>query len=235
MAADAVTGAAADADPAPRLPAGRLVKRWVPASMTGRSRSVRRRRLAVSVALLGVVAAILTMAIMVGGRPARESPPPLPPAGQVAVASAEADRPPVSKLVISVVGKVRTPGLVTIPAGSRVADALAAAGGAVPGADLLGLNLARRVADGEQLAVGVPVPVGQPAQFDSAAPAVRLDLNAASPDQLDTLPGIGQVMAKRIVEWRTRHGRFSTVEQLRDVDGIGESKFAKLREQVIVE
>jgi competence protein ComEA len=232
MAAQAV--AAADAEAAARSPAGRWVERWVPASMAGLSGSVRRRRLAISVALLGVVAAVLTTVFLVGGNPGREIPPPLPPAGRVAAAPAPAPPPPAAKLVISVVGKVVSPGLVTVPEGSRVADALTAAGGAVAGTDLLGLNLARRLADGEQVAVGVPVPAADPARSESGAPLGKVDLNTASPDQLDTLPGVGEVTAKRIVDWRTRHGRFSTVEQLRDVDGIGESKFGKLREQVTV-
>jgi competence protein ComEA len=211
------------------------VERWVPAGSRG---SPRRRRLAVSAALLGVVAVVLTTVLVAGGKPGRESPPSLPPAGKVAASPAQAAQsPPPAILVISVVGKVSAPGLVTIPAGSRVADALAAAGGAVPGAELLGLNLARRLADGEQLAVGVPVPAAEPApsaQSGSGAPAAKLDLNTAGLEQLDTLPGVGEVTAKRIVEWRTRHGRFSTVEQLRDIDGIGTSKFSKLREQVTV-
>lgn len=196
--------------------------------------SPRRRRLAVSAALLGVVAVVLTTVLVAGGKPGHESPPPLPPAGKVAASPAQAAQPPPPNLVVSVVGKVSTPGLVTVPAGSRVADALAAAGGAVPGAELFGLNLARRLADGEQLAVGVPALAAEPVQPGSGAPAAKLDLNTAGLEQLDTLPGVGEVTAKRIVEWRTRHGRFSTVEQLRDIDGIGTSKYSKLREQVTV-
>jgi competence protein ComEA len=183
-----------------------------------------------------VVGVVLTTVLVAGGKPGRESPPSLPPAGKVAASSAQAAQPsPPANLVISVVGKVSAPGLVTIPAGSRVADALAAAGGAVPGAELLGLNLARRLADGEQLAVGVPVSAGEPVQSGSGTLAAKLDLNTAGLEQLDTLPGVGEVTARRIVEWRTRHGRFSTVEQLRDIDGIGASKFSKLREQVTVQ
>jgi competence protein ComEA len=228
--------ASAGLDPdAARSPAGRLVERWLPTSMVGPSGSPRRRRLTISVALLSVVAAILVTVVLTCGRPSKESPPPLPPAGRVPVAAAPAPPPrPVERLVVSVVGKVASPGLVTVPAGSRVADALAAAGGAAPGADLLSLNLARRLADGEQVAVGVPMPATDIAQAGSGAAPAKVDLNTASPDQLDTLPGVGEVTAKRIVDWRAQHGRFSTVEQLRDVDGIGESKFAKLRDQVTV-
>jgi competence protein ComEA len=232
LAAEAVTAAEARSDAPARSPAGRLAERWLPAGSRG---SPRRRRLVVSAALLGVVAVVLTTVILVGGQPGHESPPPLPPAGKVAAAAVGPAPPPATKLVVSVVGKVASPGLVTLPAGSRVADALAAAGGVVPGADLFGLNLARRLADGEQLTVGVPVSAAEFTQPGSGAPAAKIDLNTAAPEQLDTLPGVGEATVKRIVEWRTRHGRFSTIEQLRDIDGIGASKYSKLREQVSVQ
>jgi competence protein ComEA len=165
------------------------------------------------------------------------------PAG---ASTAPAPEPPGAQLVVSVSGKVRSPGLVEVPAGARVADALAAAGGALPGTDLTQLNLARRVNDGEQVAVGVPAapdaapaagPTGSaaaPAAGGPSAPTARLDLNAASADQLDGLPGIGPVTVQRILEWRARNGRFSQVEQLREIEGIGERRFAQLRELVTV-
>jgi competence protein ComEA len=165
----------------------------------------------------------------------------------VGATTAPAPEPPGAQLVVSVSGKVRSPGLVEVPAGARVADALAAAGGALPGTDLTQLNLARRVNDGEQVAVGVPAapdaapaagPIGSgapaPAAGGPVAPAGRIDLNAASADQLDGLPGIGPVTVQRILEWRTRNGRFSQVEQLREIEGIGERRFAQLRELVTV-
>ena len=164
----------------------------------------------------------------------------------VGATTAPAPEPPGAQLVVSVSGKVRSPGLVEVPAGARVADALAAAGGALPGTDLTQLNLARRVNDGEQVAVGVPAapdaapaagPTGSaaaPAAGGPSAPTARLDLNAASADQLDGLPGIGPVTVQRILEWRTRNGRFSQVEQLREIEGIGERRFAQLRELVTV-
>jgi competence protein ComEA len=215
--------------------AGRLVERWVPGSLAAGPGSARRRRLAVPAALVGVVAAVLTSVVLLGGKPAAESPPLLPPAKTlVATAAAEGERPQVPTLVVSVIGKVAKPGLVTVPSGSRVADALQAVGGPLAGTDLLGLNLARRLADGEQLAVGVPVPAVDSAQLPASSPPAKVNLNAASLEQLDTLPGVGQVTAKRIVEWRTRHGSFSRIEQLRDIDGIGDNKFTKLRDQVTV-
>jgi competence protein ComEA len=143
-------------------------------------------------------------------------------------------------LVISVSGRVAHPGLVRVPNGSRVADVLAAAGGALPGVDLAGLNLARRVVDGEQVAVGVPAAPDAGAAQASApaagppAPAAKVDLNTATVAQLDTLPGVGPVTAQHIVDWRARNGRFARVEQLREVDGIGEHRFQQLRELVTV-
>lgn len=161
--------------------------------------------------------------------------------------TAPAPEPPGAPLVVSVSGKVRSPGLVEVPAGARVANALSAAGGALPGTDLTQLNLARRVNDGEQVAVGVPAapdaapaagPTGSGAAASAAggpsAPTARIDLNAASADQLDGLPGIGPVTVQRILEWRTRNGRFSQVEQLREIEGIGERRFGQLRDLVTV-
>ena len=145
-----------------------------------------------------------------------------------------------SSLVISVVGKVRSPGLVTVPSGARVADALRAAGGALDGVDVSALNLARKLTDGEQIYVGVPVPAGvqagaaAPDQASGGEPGGKVNLNTATQDQLDTLPGVGEVTAKRIVDWRTQHGAFSSVEQLQEVDGIGATRFSRLRDQVTV-
>lgn len=174
-----------------------------------------------------VTLALAGVAIFGGSTPAAEAPPPLPPA------RAQVSAPSSGKLVISVVGHVRNPGLIKVPSGSRVDDAVRAAGGAVPGTDLTGLNLARKLTDGEQLAVGVTAAAPSGAAGAAASPG-KVDLNSATPEQLDTLPGVGEVTAKRIVDWRTQHGGFASVEQLRDVDGIGASKFDKLREQVSV-
>lgn len=166
--------------------------------------------------------------------------------GAPAVPTASTPAPPAAPLVVSVSGRVQRPGLVEVPDGARVADVLRAAGGAMPGTDLTALNLARKVGDGEQVAVGVPAaPDAGPAP---AAPGTggaagsatgggsgaKVDLNAATSGQLDTLPGVGPVTAERIVEWRTRNGRFARVEQLREVEGIGERRFGQLRELVTV-
>lgn len=205
----------------------RLTRRWLPGS-TGLPGFLGRRGMIFALALLATAAVIAGGLAIFGRSPAAEIAPPLP--------TARAQVPHASKanenLVISVVGHVRSPGLVTVPSGSRVADALRAAGGANPGVDLTTLNLARKLTDGEQLAVGVPA--AQAAPVGSSAAASKIDLNSATAEQLDSLPGVGEVTARRITDWRTQHGGFSSVEQLRDVDGIGESKFEKLREQVTV-
>ncbi|WAL64071.1 ComEA family DNA-binding protein [Amycolatopsis cynarae] len=212
----------------------KLVERWVPHALT---RSPRRRRLTAALAVLAVVVLLAGGSILLlGGDPPAERAPVLPTA---------ADRPPPAQaggsapgarpgamLVVSVVGKVRSPGLVTLPAGARVADALRAAGDVLDGADVTVLNLARKLSDGEQINVGLP-PVAAPAAADAATGA-RLDLNTASAEQLDALPGVGEVTARRIVDWRSEHGPFGSVEQLQEVDGIGATRFARLRDQVTV-
>ncbi|WP_033261175.1 ComEA family DNA-binding protein [Amycolatopsis vancoresmycina] len=204
-------------------PGGRLLRRWLPGGPAGPAR----RRWALAGVLAAVVVIVLGAVALAGGSPPPEPPPALPSAKP----AAEARSAPPAGLVVSVIGRVRSPGLITVPQGARVADVLRAAGGPEPGADLGPLNLARKVADGEQLAVGVPPPAAAPGAPSGPG---KVDLNTATPDQLDTLPGVGEVTAKRIVQWRTDHGGFAKVEQLRDVDGIGESKFERLREQVTV-
>lgn len=122
-----------------------------------------------------------------------------------------------------------------MPVGSRVADAITAAGGVRPGINIGLLNLARRLVDGEQVIVG-PIAGGQPNQAVGAAagPGTPLNLNTATLEQLDGLPGVGPVLAQRILDYRTQHGAFRSVDQLRDVGGIGEAKFADLRGLVTV-
>lgn len=148
-----------------------------------------------------------------------------------------------SRLVVDVVGKVHHPGVYRLPDGARVDDALHAAGGALPGVDLSSLNLARELSDGEQIAVGVPgagppaPAAGAPAAGagpSAASTSSPIDLNTATLAQLDTLPGVGPVLAQRILDWRTAHGRFDTVDQLRDVTGIGDSRYADLKPLVTV-
>ncbi|GAA2458344.1 hypothetical protein GCM10010191_92820 [Actinomadura vinacea] len=135
-------------------------------------------------------------------------------------------------------GKVRRPGVVTLPSGSRVADAIKAAGGARSGAATGSLNLARKLVDGEQIPVGVRAPASPqaaaPAGPSAAGPGTPLDLNAATVEQLDQLPGVGPVLAQRIVDYRTQHGGFRSVDQLQEVSGIGARRFADLKSMVRV-
>ena len=146
--------------------------------------------------------------------------------------------PSAATVVVHVAGKVRRPGLVRTKAGSRVAEVLAAAGGTLPGVDLSTLNLARPVTDGEQILVGVPATAGaptagasQPAGSSSDAP---LDLNTATLAQLEALPGVGPVLAERILAWRNEHGRFTTTDELQEVPGVGPKKFESLKPHVRV-
>jgi len=135
-----------------------------------------------------------------------------------------------------------------------VADAITAAGGPRDGADLTGLNLAQRVQDGDQILVGAAAPTGDGPRLGSAtisaggaggaagtaagAPvpgtAGKIDLNTATEAQLDALPGVGPVTARAILAWRTANGRFTAVDQLAEVDGIGPARLARLRELVTV-
>lgn len=166
---------------------------------------------------------------------AAPSAPAAPSAGGSTSASASAG------VVVDVAGKVRRPGIVRLAVGARVVDALTAAGGALPGVDLTPLNLARRLVDGEQVLVGVAAasaaaPGGGTAGTAAGAGGAggQLDLNAATVEQLEALPGVGPVLAQRIADWRTEHGRFSTVDELREVSGIGAKKFADLKDRVRV-
>jgi competence protein ComEA len=214
--------------------------RWLPAGERPR------RRLAVIAAvgavLVGVAVAIGLVASGSGDEP--EVPPALPaaPAAGARTVGTSSAAPAGGSIVISVVGRVARPGLVTLRDGARVADALEATGGPMHGVKLGGLNLARRLTDGEQIYVGVPTPPN--AEPPAAAPGANasgsgapgvgpVDLNSASTTSLDTLPGVGPVTAQRIIDWRTEHGRFASVEQLREVDGIGPTRFDRLKDLVV--
>ena len=145
---------------------------------------------------------------------------------------------PEADLVVDVAGKVRRPGIAVLPAGSRVVDALKAAGGARPGVDLTPLNLARVLLDGEQILVGVPTPSGVGAAAmpsgPPGAPQVLVNVNTADQATLETLPGVGPVTAQAILSWRQAHGGFSAVEELLEVDGIGEATLGQLAPLVTV-
>lgn len=137
--------------------------------------------------------------------------------------SAATEQQVSGQIVVHVIGDVVSPGIVKLPLGSRVIDAINAAGGFTPNAKQDTLNLAALIEDGQLIAVGA----------DSiSASDNRINLNTATLEQLDSLPGIGQVMANRILEWRTKHQRFSSVTELQEVEGIGPKLFNRIKDAV---
>lgn len=197
-----------------------------------------------------------TGGVVVRGAPtAGAASGPSPSAG--ASAGAAPSAPGAGRVVVHVLGAVRRSGVVELPASSRVGDALERAGGATDDADLDRLNLARVLTDGERLYVPrvgqqeVPEALGPVADGAAAGPtagaggsggtagtgvegAAVVDLNTADQTALETLPGIGPGLAGRIIAWRDEHGRFTAVEDLLDVSGIGDVRFAELRDRVRV-
>lgn len=167
---------------------------------------------------------------------ASDAPSPLIPAPSPAASGASPAAGAAGSVTVDVAGKVRRPGVATLPAGSRVVDALRKAGGARGGVDVSGLNLARVLVDGEQILVGRPAaPGGLSASASTAAPdptGALVNLNTATAEQLDTLPGVGPVTAQKILDWRGAHGAFSSVDELLEVDGIGEKTLADLAPHV---
>ena len=144
-----------------------------------------------------------------------------------------------ARLKVHVVGAVARPGLYEIEPGSRVADALAKAGGATPAADLNQINLAAKLADGQQLVVpeaGAAGVVAGAAGAGSGTPAVNqpININTATAEQLNALDGVGPKTARKIIEYREANGGFKSVEELLEVPGIGPAKFEQIRNQVVI-
>lgn len=183
------------------------------------------------------VAAVSVVLVVAVGFAAQQywSARPQPVTAPAVVAPAPAAAPPApaaagtGPILVDVSGKVRDPGVRRLPAGSRVEDALAAAGGVRPGTDTTGLNRARVLMDGEQVLVGAPAP---PPGGGGGGATGPLSLGTATAEQLDGLPGVGPVLAQHIVDFRTERGGFRSVEELRQVNGIGERRFADLRKLV---
>ncbi|GEP37836.1 hypothetical protein NPS01_14990 [Nocardioides psychrotolerans] len=197
------------------------------------------------VAVLAVLVAIglaLTTWWVVRGDPevAPTTAPVVTPAGAELVALPAASAPPTgagtagaTTVTVDVAGKVRRPGIAVLDTGSRVVDALEAAGGARPGVDLSWINLARLLVDGEQILVGRPPSVTTPAVpgLTGAVPGATgplVNLNLATQAELETLPEVGPVTAQSILAWRDEHGGFSAVEELLEVDGIGDATLEQI-------
>lgn len=167
-----------------------------------------------------------------------ESAPDAPPGGETTATSVR----------VHVAGKVATPSVVSVPSGARVVDAITAAGGMAKDADLASVNLARPAVDGEQIVVlahGEQAPPQAPAPAkpgvsasspaaQSPAGTAQVNLNTADLAQLETLPGVGPVLAERIIQWRTDNGKFTSVEDLDEVSGVGEKTFERLAPLVTV-
>jgi len=177
--------------------------------------------------VLAAVALVLLLAVA-GRFLLRPHGPSIPPPVRVA-APATKSVGGVS-LYVDVVGAVRRPGLYRLPQGSRVADALVRAGGMTRGAQHELVNLAARVADGEQIVVprrGAGGPVGQAGAAGASAGPVHL--NSATLEQLDALPGIGPVTAQKILDFRREHGAFGSFDELDAIPGIGPARMEQLR------
>jgi len=253
--------------PAPvRVPTpGRHASRRVPRSPRGPA--LGGAHLAVLALVVGVTLAVTAWLVLAGRAEPEPLPEMAPAAGPLVPSAATPARDPAvdpvdpagssdtagsadtagspdtagapAPLVVDVAGRVRRPGIVELPPGSRVVDALEAAGGPRRGVELTSLNLARPVVDGEQILVGVPGPSGvgaaaAPGAAPGAAAGPLVDLNTADLTTLETLPGVGPVTAQAILDWRVEHGGFTAVEELLEVDGIGDATLADLAPHVTI-
>lgn len=212
----------------------------MPAASTDQS-----RRNAVAVGCAVLIAAVVTGWWVLAGRPhadavrtdLRARPSAANNSSAVPVSSGRAT--PTAGIVVDVAGKVRRPGLYRLPVGSRIDDALRAAGGMMPGVNEATVNRAARISDGQQIVVGAPgapAPVGSSGRGGSSGdgPDGPVNINSASAAELQQLPGVGPVLAQHIIDWRTEHGSFASVDQLQSVSGIGPAKFAAMRALVAV-
>lgn len=189
--------------------------------------------LALTVVATGLVAAYVQ----------RPSAPPPPVVVFQPVLRPTSSPPPMTQIVVHVGGAVTSPGLYRLPIGSRIDDAIKLAGGALPDADLNRLNLAARLADGQQVMVplqqaaassALTAGIASAVDGDPATPA-RINVNRASIPELDGLPGVGPVTAQRIVAYRAEHGPFTRIEQLREAKLVNNSTFEKIKDRVTIE
>ena len=225
-----------------------LVAGWVadrlPDALRGRvALGARELSLIVLVAIGGIAVAALVV-IRSGGHEVSAAPLAavssapsalLTPHASAGAGVASGSAAPAQKVVVDVAGRVRHPGVLRLPEGSRVVDAIRRAGGARHGVDLSGLNLARVLADGEQVLVGGGSTTASGSGGDSTTSAAGgagsgplVDINSASEEQLETLPGVGPVTAQKILAWRQAHGAFTSIDELLEVDGIGDKTLADL-------
>jgi competence protein ComEA len=220
---------------------GRHAARRRPAAPTLRLPELGAAQLAVVAVVVAVGVALTAWWVV------RDQAAPIPPgsadqaetAAPLAAAATSAADPEATggTVTVDVTGKVRRPGIVVLDPGARVVDALRAAGGQREGVDLSTLNLARLLIDGEQIVVGAQqatVPALPSGSSTPGAPATLVNLNTASQAELETLPDVGPVTALAILAWRDEHGGFTSVDELLEVDGIGETTLSNLAPYVTV-
>ena len=183
--------------------------------------------------VLGIVAALVAGLVLLRAQPSATTALSVHPSSSGGVATVSHFASPATTLLVDVTGKVHHPGVVRLKNGARVIDAVRAAGGALPGTSLDSLNLAAKVTDGQQVAVGgAAAAVAPAADGGTGAATSPVDLNTATVEQLQTLSGIGPVLAQRIIDYRTAHGPFASVDGLQQVGGIGPAKFAEIKDHV---
>lgn len=188
-------------------------------------------------------AACAVLVVVLGWRVLRSDAAPSPAAAAVAASTAPAgasvSAPPARRATVHVVGAVHDPGVYRLAEGARVQDAIARAGGATARADLQAVNLAAKVADGQQIVVprhgaASATTAATATATATAGPSAPVNLNSATADQLDALDGVGPSTARKILDYRTAHGGFSSIDDLTQIPGIGPKKLESLRKQVTV-
>ena len=187
-------------------------------------------------ALLLMAGALVVVLVLAFWNRPQALPPDAQPLPEATVVLGSPEPAAPARVTVHVSGAVAAPGLVALPEGSRVADAIARAGGALPGAELRLVNLAAPVTDGTQLVVPW---AGEPAAAETGSPNASssvypVDLNRATDEELARIPGVGEVLAARIVAHRDSHGPFTAMEDLLDVPGIGEGRLAAMRDHAAV-